>query len=102
VRTVHSIGSRYQLWAIRSRWLRGVDAVAIDQRLVDQTVLAGLQRVAAAVYVWGVVDVDRALTLIDSGVHGLIVDGADLSMEIRSRLDELCSGEVLTGVSSHL
>jgi hypothetical protein len=89
VRTVHSIGSRYQLRAIRSRWLRGVDAVAIDQRFVDPAVLLDLRRVAAAVFVWGVVDADRAMTLIAGGVHGIIVDGPDLVMEIRSRIDEL-------------
>jgi hypothetical protein len=87
VRTVHSIGSRYQLWAIRSGLVREVDAVAIHQRLVDPTVMSDLRGVASAVYVWGVVDGDRALALIDSGASGIIVDGVALLGEIRSRLD---------------
>jgi hypothetical protein len=86
IRVVHSIGNRAQLRARLSGQASPVEAVAISQRLADQRTIAALRRAASATFVWGVGDVARALDLVRSGADGLIVDGADILAEIRSRL----------------
>lgn len=86
VRTVHSVGSRLQLWALRRRPPASIDAVAIDRRLVAPDSMAVLRRVTSTVFVWGVSDVEQGLEAVDAGADGLIVDGLDTIVGLRQRL----------------
>jgi glycerophosphoryl diester phosphodiesterase len=92
VRVVHSIGSRLQLWTLRARGKRSLEAVAIDQRLVDEDTMRRIRGVASTVFVWGVRDVDQALALVAKGADGLIIDGMATLVEIRSRLESAVEG----------
>jgi glycerophosphoryl diester phosphodiesterase len=86
IRVVHSVGSRLQLWALRAKPPRSLEAIAVDQRLVNVASMAAMRRVTSTVFVWGVHDVDRAMALVATGADGLIVDGSETIARIRKRL----------------
>lgn len=79
VRTVCSVGSRRGLRRLlaqhRSRRLGGV---SIHADLLDPGTVRALSAAAELVMTWPVNDVQRARTLLDWGVHGLITDEAHL------------------------
>jgi glycerophosphoryl diester phosphodiesterase len=65
---------------------RSLEAIAVDQRLVNVASMAAMRRVTSTVFVWGVHDVDRAMALVATGADGLIVDGSETIARIRKRL----------------
>ncbi len=78
IRTMKSVGTRWQRRLVVRTRFGERDGIAIHERLVDAGVLATLHRVTPNVICWGVVDDDRARELASLGVSGLIVD--DLTM----------------------
>ena len=84
VRTMRSVGSRWQLSAVRfvRSWTE-LDGVVIDERLVTDDVIERLRRSTSMIVVWNVTDLRRGLELIDQGVSGLIIDDVALIAEIR-------------------
>lgn len=77
VRRVHSVGSARQLRQL----LRGfvgqrLDGVSIHERLLDAQSVASLRAVANVIMSWPVNHPERARTLLQLGVDGLITDDA--------------------------
>lgn len=95
IRTMRSVGSRSQLWAVgRIRRWGPTDGIAINQRLLRPGVAQRLLRLTDDIVVWAVDDADRAIELVDAGVRGLIIDDLTLIAEIR-RLAALGNGDHL-------
>lgn len=84
LRTMRSVGSRWQLWAVLRvrRWAR-TDGIVADQRLLTPRRLDQLRGRSSCLVVWGVHDLDRAVQLVEAGVDGLILDDLDLISEVR-------------------
>jgi glycerophosphoryl diester phosphodiesterase len=84
VRTLRSVGSRWQCWITRrfGPGRRG-DGVVMHERFADATTVAGLRRSTDDVVVWAVDDLDRAVELATLGVTGLILDDLELIAAIR-------------------
>ncbi len=82
VRTFRSVGSRGQLWlALR---LDHPDGIAMHERFATPEHLDRLRSRCAAIAIWGVHDLGRAIELRDLGVTALILDDLDLIAAIRS------------------
>ncbi len=85
VRTVHSVGSRRQLRALRRRFAgRRLAGVSIHQRLLDAATVADLRRRAELILTWPVATAEEARRLAGWGVDGLITErfealGAELA-----------------------
>lgn len=82
--TMRSVGSRWQLWAVRTiqSWSE-LDGIVIDERLATTDVIRRLRRQTPTIVAWNVNDLRRAFDLIDHGVSGLIIDDVALIAEIR-------------------
>ncbi len=78
VRTVRSIGARWQLWWATQRRSPTVDGHGIADRFATPATVAALRRRNPFVAVWGVVDAERLRSLDAMGVSAVIAD--DLSM----------------------
>jgi hypothetical protein len=79
VRRFASAGSRRQVRALVRRYAgRGIDGVAVHERLLDARAVGELRSVAGVVLSWPVNAPARALELVGLGVDGLISDRASL------------------------
>ncbi len=77
VRTVCSVGSRRGLRRLLARRReRRLGGVSIHANLLDANTVAQLRETCEVVMTWPVNCADRARTLLDWGVHGLITDEA--------------------------
>ena len=79
VRTLHSVGSRWQLRALRRRYRAGdLEGVTLDWRLLTPSVVADMRAMAPEVWAWIVDDPVRAETLTGWGVTGITTDVPEL------------------------
>jgi glycerophosphoryl diester phosphodiesterase len=79
VRRFASAGSRRQVRALLARYAdRGVDGVAVHERLLDARAVAELRSITGLVLTWPVNAPSRARELVGMGVDGLISDRAGL------------------------
>lgn len=78
IRTMRSVGNRWQRWLVGRLRYSVHDGVVIHERLVDAGALERLHRRTPTVISWGVTDGDRADELRNMGISGLIVDDLDL------------------------
>jgi glycerophosphoryl diester phosphodiesterase len=75
VRTVHSVGSRRQLRALRRRFAgRHLAGISIHQRLLDRATVADLRARAEMIVTWPVATVEEARRLGAWGVDGVITE----------------------------
>lgn len=75
VRAVHSVGSRWQLRALRRRFRsRRLAGVSIHQRLLDPPTVAELKGLAEMVVTWPVATLEEARRLGAWGVDGVITE----------------------------
>jgi glycerophosphoryl diester phosphodiesterase len=82
VRVVHSVGSRRQLRALRSRFRgRRLAGVSIHQRLLDARTVAELKELAEMIVTWPVATVEEARRLAAWGVDGVITERAEALAE---------------------
>ena len=78
IRTVCSVGTRYGLRRLLARRReQRLGGVSIHADLLDARTVAQLRDTCEVVMTWPVNCADRARTLLDWGVHGLITDRAD-------------------------
>lgn len=88
IRTMRSVGSRWQLWAVRRiRSWGPTDGIVIHERLLTPETLVDLRRLTPWLAAWGVEDVQRGGDLIAAGIRALILDDLDLIGSIRTRND---------------
>jgi len=79
VQTLHSVGSRWQLRALRRRYRAGdLEGVTLDWRLLTPSVVADMRAMAPEVWAWIVDDPVRAETLTGWGVTGITTDVPEL------------------------
>ena len=75
VRTVHSVGSRRQLRALRRRFAgRRLSGISIHRRLLDPATVADLRARADMIVTWPVATVDEARRLGAWGIDGVITE----------------------------
>lgn len=86
IRTMRSVGSRWQLWAVRRvrRW-HPTDGIVVNERFLTRGRLPSLLGLTPTVHAWGVLDLPRAVELIEGGITGLIIDDLNLIAQIRRR-----------------
>lgn len=84
VRTFRSVGSRWQLWAVRRGRFGSHDGIVMHERFASRDVVERLLRLTPHVVVWAVDDLDRASALARIGVTGIIADDLDLIARIRA------------------
>ncbi len=84
IRTLRSVGSRWQLWAVqRLRFAGPADGIVMHERFATPGVVERLLALTPLVVTWAVDDLDRALELAAMGVTGLIMDDLDLIAAVR-------------------
>lgn len=83
-RTMRSVGSRSQVWAVARirRWGPG-DGVVINERFLSGRRLSRLLGLTPTVHTWGVTDLGRARELVDAGIGGVILDDLALIEQLR-------------------
>ena len=87
IRTFRSVGNRWQLWLVqRVRFGAADDGIVLHERLASDEVLVQLRRLTPDIVVWAIGDVERALTLRELGVTGIIADDLALLAELRARV----------------
>lgn len=85
VRTMRSVGSRWQRWLIeRVRFGADDDGIVIHERLLGADLLERLRQLTPTVIAWGVTDAVRAAELVRLGISGLIVDDLGLVEQVAS------------------
>lgn len=87
VRTLRSVGTRWQRWLVVRVPVGGVDGVVMHERLADPHHVAALKQRYSTVVVWAVEDVERATAVIAGGVDGIIADDLGLLAELKEKLN---------------
>jgi glycerophosphoryl diester phosphodiesterase len=87
VRTLRSVGSPWQRWLVARIPVGAVDGVVMHERLADPHHVAALKRRYSTVVVWAIEDVERAVSVVESGVDGIIADDLLLLAELKEKLN---------------
>jgi glycerophosphoryl diester phosphodiesterase len=61
------------------------DGIVVNERFLTPEQIPTLFALTPTIFTWGVVDLARAVELVEAGVSGLIIDDLDLIAQIRQR-----------------
>jgi glycerophosphoryl diester phosphodiesterase len=90
VRTIHSVGHRFELRALLARYGPGrLDGICLHQRLLDEHTMPLVRRRSATILSWPVDTWADAVRLEALGVTGIISDDLELLERVRRRRPEV-------------